>query len=381
VLVALLVLTLGIAALARLQLWLWTTADLARQLDEARHAAEGDLDAAQGWLRLTGAAPSFATLDSLPAAGLAASTSTAYQAERRVTALADGAGTVLAKAVSSHVRWTDREGEPRELALHGLVAGLDPFWSGASLLPRPGQRADGLDPAAGGRHPALPPDARSLGTRGLVWKLDAASDLAWVFDPRSGRVLERCSGSAGISLPALTDAQLQTCVAVAGLALWGVVRFATESASPGAAEALDPPSAALDLDLVLTLSQVGSPPPGWVCEDNASSASAAALRPGAVRYLCLVQPGGTPPAWSGRLDLLPRGWVIGSAAPEALRVCRYSSDSNGNGRIDNAEHPALYDKVDGPLGHQNFLVVPLAATCPATATGADLEARTVAHQP
>ena len=56
--------------------------------------------------------------------------------------------------------------------------------------------------------------------------------------------------------------------------------------------------------------------------------------------------------------------ALGTAAPQALRVCRYSVDQNGNGRIDNAEHPAAYLDVDAPLGNQNFLIVPMLAGCP-----------------
>ena len=83
-----------------------------------------------------------------------------------------------------------------------------------------------------------------------------------------------------------------------------------------------------------------------------------------VAYHCVVVP---PPGigrWSGRSDLVPSGWSIGPGAAE-WRVCRRSRDLDGSGAVDgNAEHPAIYQNVAGPLRHQNFLVVRGNETCP-----------------
>ncbi|MFM2067082.1 MAG: hypothetical protein RLZZ584_1991, partial [Pseudomonadota bacterium] len=261
------------------------------------------------------------------------------------------------KAVGTWLRWRDREGVAHELALASLIGSLDPYWSGAVLVAAGdgGMSADDVDQMPA-RHPGLPPDAASLADGRLAWKVAPASDLAWLFDRRSGRLTARCSGNAGLAGTALSADSLGSCAALSGMVVWGVVRFSTSSLTPGSAEAAEPPSAALDLDLRVTLSSTGHPTPGWECEDNSAAAVAAAQQPGAVRYLCIVQPAGTSLRWSGRLDVVPLGWQIGSAAAEAMRV--------GNGRTDNAEHPAAYVDVDAPLGNQNFLVVPLVASCP-----------------
>ena len=71
----------------------------------------------------------------------------------------------------------------------------------------------------------------------------------------------------------------------------------------------------------------------------------------------------------------------------AYQVCHYSANHNGNGRIDNREHPQRYSAVVEPLGDQNFLVIRAGASCPTdvAANLADLanwvNDSTAAHQP
>jgi Tfp pilus assembly protein PilV len=384
VLIALAVLTIGIAGLARLQMWLWIGTDAARQQSEATRLAQNELDSLRWWTRLTSAGGQFAYGDitARSATELTGLTSnTVYSLERQV---ADSTEPGF-KVVTVRLSWTDREGAARRLALPSVVGAVDPFWQGA-LVTAP--RASDAPTAARGRHPAIPIDAVDLPDGRIAWKLSPASTTVWLFDRSSGQVTQRCGSTAGLANADLVAASLTGCVTVGGLPIWGAVRFALASATPGPAEAANPPSAALALDMRVTLTSSGHPDPGWSCEDDADSAVASGLLPGAVRYFCVVQPAGTPPHWSGRLDVVPTGWTIGGSTADARRVCRYSVDRNGNGRIDNLEHPAAYVDVDGPLGQQNFLVVPLVATCPvdqAVQLGSGeihlSDVTTVAHQP
>lgn len=384
VLIALAVLTIGIAGLARLQMWLWIGTDAARQQSEATRLAQNELDSLRWWTQLSPGSGQFAYADitARSATEITGLTSnTVYRLERQV---ADSTEPGF-KAVTVRLRWTDREGTARSLALPSVIGAMDPFWQGA-LVTAP--RANDAPVSALGRHPAIPLDAVDLPDGRIAWKLSPASTTAWLFDRSSGQVTQRCDSTAGTANTDLGAASLTGCVTVGGLPLWGAVRFALASATPGPAEAANPPSAALDLDLRVTLGSSGHPDPGWVCEDDADSAVASGLLPGVVRYFCVVLPAGTPPHWSGRLDVVPTGWTIGGSAADARRVCRYSVDRNGNGRIDNLEHPAAYIDVDGPLGQQNFLIVPLVATCPvdqAVQLGSGelhlSDVSTVAHQP
>jgi hypothetical protein len=140
--------------------------------------------------------------------------------------------------------------------------------------------------------------------------------------------------------------------------------------------------------LRLTLSTTGHPSPAWECvQDGPTDVPPGTTLKTSIAYHCVVQP--VPPAsggaarWSGRLDLVPQGWLLVGATggnSGRFRICRYSADQDGNGRIDNPEHPASYSVVTNRLGNQNFLVIRAAARCPVDANP-PVDDSTVAHQP
>jgi hypothetical protein len=94
-----------------------------------------------------------------------------------------------------------------------------------------------------------------------------------------------------------------------------------------------------------------------------ASAAAVASTEFVAGYFCAIYTPSSSTAWSGTARLTgPQGWLSGSAA--RYRVCRYH-DSNGNGSDDsNAEHPARYSQVTGPLSGQNYLVISNTRNCP-----------------
>ena len=80
-------------------------------------------------------------------------------------------------------------------------------------------------------------------------------------------------------------------------------------------------------------------------------------------YFCLMQVGALPDPlvpWSGVgvLDHLP----------DDTQQCRYGPDPAlvVPDDVGNADHPYRYVSVDVPLANQNFLIIPVAALCPAT---------------
>jgi type II secretory pathway pseudopilin PulG len=95
-----------------------------------------------------------------------------------------------------------------------------------------------------------------------------------------------------------------------------------------------------------------------------------------VAYTCIVEPPTVngERQWWGQLNLVPETSSVGGRVPWTgiaaglplgnWRVCRYSFDYNGNGRLSNLEHPAIYRKIIGALDNQNFVVIRSAQSCP-----------------
>jgi hypothetical protein len=300
-------------------------------------------------------------------------------------------------ALRHRLRWTDARGARREATLDHALAAVDPVL--AALAPVL-DRADLGFEAPGRRARGVPATARDAGDGTLVWRPVPGRPDVWRMDARSGEVTATCQAD-----PALDDGRPQptdlvNCVRLRGLALSGTVRFATRTLRPDAAAARDPRDRAAALDACLHEGDgVCLGPPRVQCLDDAPAAgvpdartaspddplpdpSGATAEGPAVRYACLVLGRGDPPRWSGRLDLAPVGWALGET-PGTWRVCRYSADHDGDGRIGATEHPAAWRDVGHPLTQQNFLVVRGEAACPAAPPSPDnpVDAGTVPHQP
>ena len=385
VLIAFALLGLGVAALMRLQGVLRSSTEHTRQRGEALRLAERDLEQLRAFTRLTpgggGTGPAWSGITAQATTEVGdAGSPTLYRHERAV----DGSTAPALKAVSSRLRWTDRRGQPQQVALATLIAGIDPSLVGALML----RRDDGRPGGAFGRHPRIPLSARDLGDGRIAYKPRSSGTLTWLFDARSAQVTARCRSAAGLASADLGTTSLFDCQALSGLLLSGVLRFATQGDTLGAADAENPLGSALDLDLRLTLTSSGHPEPAWECEDDAPEGlPPATTLQTVVHYACVVQPAGSPPRWSGRLDVEPIGWELAETGATGYRVCRYSADHDGNGRIDAREHPRRYSAVNEALGDQNFLVIRAAAACPTDApagTGSPanwVDDSTQAHQP
>lgn len=370
-LVAFLVLSLGLVAMARLQNQLRFNADIARQRSEAVRLAQEDIETLRAFATI-GAAPGLqAYADIVPAthhedAESGLPSNTAFELVRDVDADASGR---VAAAVT--VRWLDRGGETREVQLHTLIAGTHPALSGALAAQSGGQPLRRVH----GRSAMVPRGAKDLGDGRSVLKPAAAATLAFVFDNTSGEVIAHCDVAANVATAALTADHLHACTPRDARLLSGTVRFST-TLPPDASQ---PASAALAL--AMTLAPTGGPYPG-------SPVCAVEKLAHAVTYHCSIAPDAHG-RWSGRTAIEPIGWTLGSGAADH-KVCRYSGDHDDSGAIDtNAEHPNDYSDVDTNLMQQNFLVIrgdqscPLAPAIDVDASGAEIYAdlATVQHQP
>ncbi len=360
-LLAFAVLSLGMLAVGKLQSQLRLHADIARQQTQAVRLAQDDLERLRAY-SVVAAASGLRAYADIDTATVNADEGTRFVVSRRI----DDVTALRAKSALVNVAWTDASGAAQQATLNTVIAGSEPAHSGALALPPSGTPVVG--PLA--RSVRVPVAAKDLGDGSSVFKPVAAGTLALVFDNASGALIARCTAPASATTT-LSLADLSDCDTTRGLLLSGQVRF-------GGGE----PALALDVSLALSGGSYAKAP---VC---ASEAKATRSGEPYASYHCIVYPlaGG---AWSGRLDLVPSGWRIGTDAA-AWRVCRYSADLDGSGAIDrNAEHPASYSGVTAALTQQNFRVLKGTQTCPlgsavsVTGSGADVYAdeSTALHQP
>jgi type IV pilus modification protein PilV len=126
----------------------------------------------------------------------------------------------------------------------------------------------------------------------------------------------------------------------------------------------------------------GTPVPSGYSDSNA---------PRFISYTCVVVPidhdstAATRPVWSGQVTLNTSGWTFGTGSSD-YRLCRLTSDYNGDEALSNGEHPRYYRQVSGALDNQNYLVVRGNDDCPTDiasdpATGNYLDTNTAQHQP
>jgi len=131
-LVAFLVLSLGMIALARVQGHLRLDADVARQRSEAVRLAQEDMETLRGFATI-GDAAGLRSFDAIASASRTVNGITTYVLDRQIAP----ADVPLAKVASISVSWIDRSGTAQQVALHSIIAGTDPTLSGAlALAPR-----------------------------------------------------------------------------------------------------------------------------------------------------------------------------------------------------------------------------------------------------
>lgn len=349
-LVGFLVLSMGVLGAARLQSWLRLNGDIARQRTEAVRLAQQDMEQVRAFANA-------AAFDSIATRQATSSdTPTTFTLTRTVTSASDAA----LKHSQVSVSWLDRRGATQAVQLQSDLSSTAPIYS-AALAVAPQDQA-----MAPRRH--LPAGAKVLNEGRSVVKPSGLSTIAWVVDNATGLVSSQCSVRASLAARDITSADLANCTAVSGSLLSGHIRFSL-AAAPDAILANDKP-----MPLAVNLLLDPSPATAPRCETDAAATS--------IAYTCLVPQASSDGSWSGQLRIAPEGWALGNTAT-TFKVCRYSADHDGNGRIDhNDEHPDRYTHVLGYLGQQNYLVVRGQAGCPsAVPPHNDASVATVQHQP
>lgn len=399
-LLAFLVLAAGVLSMGKLQLYLQAHADLSRQRSEAMRIAQEDMESLRSFASLQadaiapGAIPYehietvTASVDRLNGATL----NTVFHLTRQI----DDSIASRLKSATVSVAWSARDGRMQQTVLNSAIAGESPTLSGALTL-APSLLTPGSSYA---RSPGIPLTAKHLGDGRSVLKPGTAGTIAYVFDPLSAQITQRCSDVASNRMTAQLDARdLTHCSELRGLWLSGTVRYSNAS-PPNPQEADDIP---LDVAVSVTLTGAADAVPA-ACSTEALKTvqyrGADGIRREAVplsampvslglaewtelgeryvAYQCVVPVRGPGGRWSGRSHLVPLGWTLGTAATDH-QVCRYTTDLDRSGAIErNEEHPLAYSGVDRTLQQQNFLVIRGDQTCPVS-TAARIDADDVAH--
>ena len=335
-LVAFLILNVGLMALMRMQSSLHAGLDATRQRSEALTVAQQALE----HIRLRGMLP------------------TGPNPQYSLSHTSIEAAASSFKHVRVAVAWQDRLGVEQSQLLSSVVSGMDPSLSGSASLPGKMPRAGGIQ----GRHAVIPQGAHSIGGGLSVYKPQSNGTTVWVFNNRTGKIAGICVVPPALPTDQIVRNEMTECMQNKdALLLSGYVRFAGDTTF-SREEATNPSGMIKDLQVQINRDTVPSEQNACFVQGHRESEHTSYLT-----YQCALA--GTtshPGAWSGRILFSPLGnWTIGTDK-QSFRICRYSADYNGDGRITNIENPLDHINVQTSLSQQNFIVIRGDNSCTTT---------------
>lgn len=386
-LVGLAAMAFGMLAIVGLQATMRLNADIAKQRSEAVRIAQEALEQWRAYtvVSTTAGQVAFEDIADMAAADVAGyTTNTTFRLSGTVTDPAEGGHKLLRVTVT----WRDRTDDLQTVELHSVVSATPPAIAATLGIANPGD--PGTRP--GGRHSGIPVQARDFGDGRSGFKPSAGGTVAWVFNNVSGIVTQVCSVAGAVTNATISDADLFGCANVTAQYVGGFVRFADPTVQPDAAEAENPTSFALNLDVTLNATVGGVPVP-TSCFDDAPALFA--LNRPFVAYHCLVTLPAANSQWTGISRIVERNqidhpaWDIDDDPdPDERRICRYTPAANDAQAIPNRDHPRNYTNVKTTelLVRQNFLVIGGGFTCPTDvaadpAAGDFVNSNTLQHQP
>ena len=348
VLIALALLTFGALGLVRMQTHLRWDADHARQRLEAVRLAQSDIEQLRHALA-RGQADALQNHLSSVTSGLA----TVYRLQRQV----EPSSSARTHHVQVQVSWPDRA-DPQQVRRHHISL-TTLLTSDAAMLP--GLSAlNALRPAVSElvtvvpRSARIPSVARDIGDGRGAWKPFAGDPLTWVFNQGTGEITHQCQATnATLSTDRLMADNLQGCIVFNGLLVTGHIHFT--SAIPPDPRAPNDPPRHLKVSLQRTDDADRAGLPTARCTQQIMRTS----NQRAISYHCVIPTLGSPPSWSGRLQIEPQGWTLG-ITPNEHKVCRYTALPISGLPLTRTP----YQRVTRHLMQENFLVVQGDQTCP-----------------
>ena len=336
-LVAMIVMSFGMLAVAGFQVNLSLNSDVAKQRTEATRLAQQKMEQLRTFDTLTAYGNNMVSSTSAsPATQETITTNTTFT---RSWAITSPNTPDTGRSATVTVAWTDRAGNPEKVQLVSHISATNPLLTGSLFFPLP----DGtILRRPKNRSIDIPIPAISISGTGksyIPWSGTSGGYL--VFSDNSGDIVQKCSATP------TTESLLNTgtCVTFDGYLLTGYI---TGTAS----------KVALVTKVVVPFTSAqyirGTPEcsVGPAYDQTTSTPTQIA---GTKYYVCLIQPtdhdtsASTARVWSGRVDLA--GDTAASLA--GTQVCRFSTSAT---TTVNNNHPATYLLVDRSLNNQNFYI-------------------------
>ena len=339
-LVAMMVVSFGMLAVAGFQTTLSLNADVAKQRTEATRLAQEKMEQLRTFVNLitygnqmvSSSAVSPVTQETITSIANTTTNATFIRSWGITNAGTPDTG----RSVVVTVSWTDRAGNAQQVQLTSHVSATDPLLVGSLWFPLP----DGtILRRPENRSIDIPIPAISIDGTGKSYIPWSGTDSGYlVFSDDTGDVVLKCSTEP-------TAANLNTCTEFDGYLLTGYISG----------------SKVADVTQIapFTSTQYISETPdctvGSAYDQNISTPTAIT---GYKYYTCLIKPtdhdsnAKTARVWSGRVDLA--GNMAGT------KVCRYSTDA---ATTVNDNHPAIYSLVDQSLDNQNFYITGKTGSC------------------
>ena len=343
-LIALVIVSFGLLAIAGVHLKLVRGEDIARQRGEATRLAQEkleelrsftQLDAAAGvnsWGGMAGAADNITNNPDYHA-------NTTFTRTWQVLDSPDDAW----RRVRVTVAWTDRVNDTANdettLSFNTMIAKIDPFDSGALAFPLPGNTTLKRPK---NRSLNIPVPATDLGDGHSAIKVTNA--LYAVFSNDSGWVVRTCAFE-------ITQAsQLALCPETTAYIIAGYISLSGPSAFPA--------DLAMNTMQITGSTGVTCAAPTDAVDQNATNQTIAGYK----YYMCVVHVAASGDAWSGKVRLAAAALNTGGTN---YLVCRFQYKAKvDKPAVDNPNNVQPYTSVTDSLDNQNYLIT-TANTCPA----------------
>lgn len=344
-LIALVIVSFGLLAIAGVHLKLVRGEDIARQRGEATRLAQEKLEELRSFTQLDAAAGVNSWGGMAGATDTISNDPNAYHANTTFTRTWQVLDSVddAWRRVRVTVAWTDRVNETANeettLSFNTMIAKTDPFDSGALAFPLPGNTTLKRPK---NRSLNIPVPATDLGDGHSAIKV--TNSLYAVFSNDSGWVVRTCAFEITLA------SQLSLCPETTAYIIAGYISLSGPNAFPA--------DLALNTTQITGSTGVTCAAPSDAVDQNDTSQTIAGYK----YYMCVVHVAASGNAWSGMVRLAAA--ALNNSATDYL-VCRFQYKAKvDKPSVDNPNNVQPYTGVTDSLDNQNYLIT-TANTCPA----------------